>query len=540
MIVKCISPIAFIFCLFFTLSVNSAPGDAPFPNDITNDYHIFSDYYDPGGVEAWCSNYVDNSDYWTRFRGCAPTIATYPYNWNCSAFIRTSTTYASFCKLEFRCKYPAGHPNEGEYNLSQVPAGGYCEGAIEPEKNTGDCDICPVGNPINQGTGNKFQTETDYQANISGGLNFRRYYNSQVTLLPGQFGKKWTADYFQHITFTLDKSNASIRRPDGRLLRYRIISGYAYPIGSDVVFRPTKLEENGVITGWQLRLLDDSVEEYDVDGKLLSITNRSGLTQTLDYTVGTVDGGDGNSDTLDKVTDPFGRTLSFTYNAGRVDTMTDPDGEIYTYSYDANGNLNSVTYPDETPLDTNDNPSRLYHYEDTNFLNALTGITDETSTRFATWAYDTEGRAILSEHAGGTGRIDIIYNADGTTTVSDNLGLTQTYHFEASHGVAKVSQIDGGPCKQCGGQYQNMSYDSNGFVASRTDFNGNVTNYINNTRGLEISRTEAVGTPQERTITTEWHATFRLPTKITEPGKITNFTYDAQGRLLERTEEISP
>jgi len=115
----------------------------------------------------------------------------------------------------------------------------------------------------------------------------------------------------------------------------------------------------------------------------------------------------------------------------------------------------------------------------------------------------------------------------------------QTYHFVIQHGVVKISRIDGGPCPGCN-QTQHVTYDANGFVASRTDFNGNVTTYVNNSRGLQTSRTEAVGTPEERTITTEWHGDFRVPVRITGPGKITTFTYDSQGRLLERKEEVTP
>jgi YD repeat-containing protein len=208
---------------------------------------------------------------------------------------------------------------------------------------------------------------------------------------------------------------------------------------------------------------------------------------------------------------------------------------VYSYSYDANNNLVSVTYPDATPADTTDNPKRTYHYENASFPNALTGITDENGNRFATWSYDAQGRAISSEHAGGAERVDISYNADGTTTVIDSQGSVQTYHFATQYGVVKVTQIDGDRCADCPA-YANTTYDANGFVSSRTDFNGNVTTYVHDARGLETSRTEAVGTPEERTITTEWHPDFRLPVQITEPGKVTTFLYDAQGRLIERTE----
>jgi len=130
----------------------------------------------------------------------------------------------------------------------------------------------------------------------------------------------------------------------------------------------------------------------------------------------------------------------------------------------------------------------------------------------------------------------LVYNDDGTTTVTDALGNTQTHHFETYHGVARISRIDGGSCQRCDSQSQNMTYDANGFIASRTDFNGNRTTYTRTARGLETARTEAAGTPEARTITTDWHPTFRLPTRITESGKQTRFTYDDNGRLLSRSE----
>ena len=49
-------------------------------------------------------------------------------------------------------------------------------------------------------------------------------------------------------------------------------------------------------------------------------------------------------------------------------------------------------------------------------------------------------------------------------------------------------------------------------------------------------RTAAEGKLEQRTIITEWHPTYGLPSKITAPRKITDFTYDGQGQLLSRTE----
>ena len=72
--------------------------------------------------------------------------------------------------------------------------------------------------------------------------------------------------------------------------------------------------------------------------------------------------------------------------------------------------------------------------------------------------------------------------------------------------------------------------------------NGNQTTYTYDlARNLEISRTEAYGTALARTITTQWHPVYRLPTKIVAPSgvagvsEVTDFAYDAQGNLLQKT-----
>ena len=71
---------------------------------------------------------------------------------------------------------------------------------------------------------------------------------------------------------------------------------------------------------------------------------------------------------------------------------------------------------------------------------------------------------------------------------------------------------------------------------TQTDAKGFVTTYTYNDRGLETTRTQASGTPQARTTTTTWHATFNLPLTVTEGGQVTTYTYDTQGRQTSRTQ----
>lgn len=243
---------------------------------------------------------------------------------------------------------------------------------------------------------------------------------------------------------------------------------------------------------------------------------------------------------MSTITGPYGRKLSFTYDTnGRINGMTDPAGGVYAYSYDANNNLASVTYPG--------GGTRVYHYELAASPHVLTGISDENGNRFATWGYDAQGRAILSEHAGGANRTQIAYNADGTTSVTDALGTTRTYRFKTVLGVAKSAGLDQPAGAGCGPAASQIDYDANGNVASRTDFNGVKTTYSYDlARNLETSRTEGAGTPAARTVTTTWHATLRLPVQVKvyaggtasgTPLLSTDYSYDAQGNLLTKTEQ---
>jgi len=379
------------------------------------------------------------------------------------------------------------------------------------EKNLGCSDgpgaLC--GNPINATTGNKLQVETDFIAAPQTGLTLVRYYNSQ-DVTDSVFGSHWRSAWHRGL---ISRGNiVFITRADGRQDTFAL-NGSTWLADPDVTSRLT----GSAASGWTLTSDDDTQERYNTNGLLISITTRAGLVTTLAY--------DGSS-RLTTVTGPFGHTLRFAYTAsGQVGTMTAPDGQVYTYAYDAQGNLASVTYPDRAV--------RRYLYEDSNFPNALTGILDENGSRFATYAYDDRGRAVSTEHAGGVELTTVAYNTDGTASVTDPRGNLHGYNFSILFGLVKPTAVTGAPVQSSGGK--SFAYNGNGFIASRTDFNGNLTTYTHNIRGLETSRTEASGTPLARTVQTDWHPSFHLPTRIVEPNRITTLAYDTRGNLLKKT-----
>jgi YD repeat-containing protein len=398
----------------------------------------------------------------------------------------------------------------------------------EPQNNMGPPPPCcsgkSEGNPVNPSNGNKFQVETDYVGSGPFPLTFTRYYNS---LEPGEaetasgMSHKWTQSYGRRLG--INQVVQPVRyiaaiRGDANVLRFDAVAGFTEdPTISE------RLEAAG--TGWKLTNLQDEVELYDSAGRLTSITNRVGLTQTLVYdTLGR----------LSSVTDPFGRALTFTYNSiDRIQSMATPAG-TYQYAYGPPWDmLISVTYPDTR--------TRSYPYEGIfcpfigSPFGALTGIVDENGDRFATYTYNCGGSPASSEHAGGAGRVDFEGTAV-TRFVSPTQSVRRVYAYSAAIGLSVHTGVTGPggvpalPCPSCGNP--TSTYDPNGNLASTTDWNGNRKNYTYDlTRNLETSRTEGLtsgggATAQTRTITTEWHPAFRIVKRVAEPLRITTSTYN--------------
>ncbi len=287
--------------------------------------------------------------------------------------------------------------------------------------------------------------------------------------------------------------------------------GWAESNGGDV----SLVEDNGE---WLFRDTNNTLDRFDADGVLIERTLLGGETLAIAYN---------QEGRIASVTSNRGRQLSFGYRGAQLETLTTPDGVIqYDYSPDKL-NLETVTQVDGT--------TTIYHYEDTSYPRYLTGVTNELGIRYATWAYDALGRASLSEHAGGVDRTTILYTPNGvagTSQVTGPLGDVRTYTVELEAGGPKIVSVTGDKCADCGmSDYTALSYDSNGNMSLGTDWLGNVTDYTHNTRGLEESRTEALGTRVERTITTNWHPNLRLPTLITTDVTKLDLTYDAVGNV---------
>lgn len=392
-----------------------------------------------------------------------------------------------------------------------------------------------AGNPINFGTGAKVQIETDYLGTGPFPLQLIRRYNSQLER-PSAMGRSWLHSYEVRLIKAFEGSVFLVQRPDGRETMFSAANGTISP-NDDV---NAKLEH--LTSTWRHTSGsgdprgEDIVEIFDESGRLLSVTNRAGLTQTLAYSDASTPGAVAPyAGLLISVTDPFGRKLSFSYDStGRLTKVTDPAGGTILMTYTAGEQLSTVTYQD--------GKAKTYLYnESANTGGAdlplvLTGLIDENGSRFATWQYNALGRATLSEHAGGAGRVTVSYNGNDTATVTDSLGRAQIVNLGILHAVVKQLSV-AAPCVSCG-TAASTSFDQNANIASRTDFNGNRTNYSYTLpRNLETQRIEGLtaagaDTPQTRRINTQWHATWLLPVRIAEPLRITTYVYNGDGGVI--------
>ncbi len=409
------------------------------------------------------------------------------------------------------CVSPA--PNcFGAYNdLDPLLPGVQC---VSPKSSGQPNPLTCNGNPCDASTGNKFQMEVDYTSNT---LNFTRYYNS---LHPSEsvLGKQWTHDYLGSLTID---TTIKINRADGKVLEFYNENG-DWLSDTDITETLTQ-----VGTNWEFKTSNDSIELYNDLGQLLSVTTRDNKVTAYTYN---------SNDLLEILKGPYNRTFTFVYDASnRLITLTTPENTQIHYNYDINNNLISVTYPDDTPGDLTNNPTKIYHYENANFQNYLTGITNENGNRYATWAYNTAGLAILSEHNDSAEKVELVYNTDETTTVTNALGQVKIYTFEPLFGLRKPSSIqytynDG---KQSVTKQKSYTYyPENGRVKTIIDYNGNITYFEYNNRGLITLETQGKDTSESYTVTTTWHPTYRLPATRTYPDKIETYSYNSTGQLI--------
>ncbi|WP_159015400.1 DUF6531 domain-containing protein [Cognatiluteimonas profundi] len=382
------------------------------------------------------------------------------------------------------------------------------------------------GNPINAASGNKFQAETDI-APVSSPLQFSRSYNSQSDQPDFGLGPKWTHTYARRIEFSETAYGgdvAFVDRPDGGKIAFMLQAGNLWTPdpGSNATLSRTK-DLNGNYDGWVFSAeASDESELYDTAGRLIAIEPESGLGGVVLLYGSGASGSDPQFLPI-QVTATNGRSIRLTYDSSsRLIGVTDPTGQTYEYGYDGTGRLASVSHPGATQ-------STLYSYgeagyvADSSFSLLLTGITDEQGNRYASFTYDSQGRATVTEHANGVDKYVVSYGGSRSANVLLPSGGTKYLSFATAYGFAKIGHSSDA-CPTCGGEQ--YSYDSNGNLDVVTDIDGIVTDHDQDICGRDLQLVEAKNTLQQRTTQTTWRTIGRSP--------LERKVFDAAGALVSQ------
>lgn len=353
------------------------------------------------------NNPADDRPYWTywdeRFQSRSNAGVTYSGSVRCP-------WHSPLGASGLRCD--KSNPN-GWSELLCVPSAGYED---EPT-NAGppDCPLDGGTNPIHTLTGNKYQRLDVYQDAGPFPLNFTLHYNSRAGGTrpdlgygwnqPNQGAARWSHTHPQRGTWRyahwlshpelwtglgVQRTALRLRRPDGRVERYsntydptlRTTVTSTWHAAPNITSRlETLTDATGAWNGLRYTDAQDTVETYDLDGRLLRVTNRQGLSHHYSHT--------GNQTVI---TDDVGRTLTLTRTATTLDVRA-PDGSQHQVQFNADGDVTAVLHPDggQTTL----------AYTDPRYPGSLTTLTDPAGVVLGRWSYDDQNRALSSEHAGG-------------------------------------------------------------------------------------------------------------------------------------------
>lgn len=400
----------------------------------------------------------------------------------------------------------------------------------ETEEDNGEkCCHEYVGDPVTLGLGNSFQQEADYPRTGLSILEFTRSYNGQGSN-SRIMGNYWSTTYDRWVVLpTAPGQPAKVRRPDGKAISFYDVGGVYQP---HAYFEGTLIKTG---SGWTYTEEDKSVENYDITGRLLSVTDRVGRSVAITYD---------SAGNLSKATANTGESLTLAYNTNKqLSTLTDNAGHVWTYYYNGYSDLVSVL----RPFGYNKN----YYYDDPNnpFLltstwEGVSGAGDGHDTQGGSevhWQYDTQSRVTSNFVRDGINKVDIAYLPDGSRTVTDSLGRTTTYQTRLVNGRGFVTAAVGPGFASFGLADGQFEYDADMNITARTQFGRRMEFGNFDTKGQNGYVIEAAGTAAAKRTDFTYDARFiGKPTRITSPSvapghvRAVDLVYDATGNVTSQ------
>ena len=396
------------------------------------------------------------------------------------------------------------------------------------------CGLCTTGSayrsagdPINTKTGSFDYGNNDLSVNtVAGSLSFQRSYSSGAVNLysTSPLGPGWTHNhdiYLVNPTTVPGGEPGTIwfKGPDAGQFKF-----FASNSAGDGPYTPypgvsAKLVKNGDGT-FTLTSSDQSVYTFRVDGRVAEWKNAAGFGFTYQY--------DANN-RLEWVygpgaTDDPGQRkyLHFQYyktSTNQIQTVSDNQGRSVSFTYDPDTNdLTSFTDVQQHEWEYSYSIAFPHHLE-----KVITEVSDPTprAVTIVNTVYDSEGRAFKQYDANNNLVLEIAYNADGTTTITDGNGNPRTDTYDGRN--TSTGQTDPN------GEITHSTYEANFRPSSITDPFDRVTKLDWTLNGVGLTQVQdAAGN-----ITSMQYDAFNNVTKIVDPNKgSTEFVYDSNNPAL--------
>jgi YD repeat-containing protein len=275
--------------------------------------------------------------------------------------------------------------------------------------------------------------------------------------------------------------------------------------------------------------------KYNLRGEAISVTNANGnQTCLIDANALSNVGAPGHQplnaqgctetrvyDELNRLTqtkDAQGNITAISYDLlGNPKTITDAEGRTTTFKYDDLGRLIETVDPViETPVDK----TQLFVYDEAGNLIEAT----DRKGQVTRYTYDRLNRNTQTLHLVDNSTESNTYDSFGDLAQSQNSAVTYTYTYTAKHQLKTKTD-----------SRLNLSlswtYDPAGNIDSKTDYQGDVTDYQYDSANRLVAETN----PAYLQVSYHYDGAGRLLDRILSNGARTRYGWDSAGRLTKLT-----
>ncbi|WP_221480411.1 RHS repeat-associated core domain-containing protein [Acidovorax soli] len=406
------------------------------------------------------------------------------------------------------------------------------------------CENGCHGNPILAPAREKVETAIDLAGSGPMPLEFKRVYRSlrarderfwnngdYINHNKSYLGSGWVHNHDIQLSYTTAEGDPAsgerfeqvrIQTEDGSFHYFDRINSGAY-LARQKLQQLTAQEDGYVFDDRQ----NERTYYFSKKGVLLRQVFRNGWYLEYFYELDLLR----NKERLIMVANSFGQKIHLSYFSSNLVSVTGSDGRKVEFEYGENG-LTTVRQADAS--------TRRYIYGDGGAPRLLSGVMDENGVRYSSFSYDGDGWATATELANGVNRHEIVLTTRSGATVEsrvkDPLGTVRVFNHFALNNDLKYYGADLPLAYEKSRPRRRTIFNSLGLDEIVTDL-ADVQDRTewDTVRQLPIKHTEGYGYPEARTTSTVWSTQWRSPETVTEPGRVTRYTYDGSGNPLSQS-----